>query len=80
MLERDQLSYTSVALSMRPNITDEQMQEVALAYYQTMQKRYTVCEFTPREVPDEVIQHCIRTAGSAPSASQPPALTFCGYS
>jgi len=52
MFARDQLSYTSVALSARSDITDEQMQEAALAYYQTMQKRHTVREFTPREVPD----------------------------
>ncbi|MCO4838206.1 MAG: nitroreductase family protein [Oceanospirillaceae bacterium] len=69
MFARDQLSYAGVPLSARPDITDAQMQEAAWAYYQTMKKRHTVREFIPREVPDEVIQQCIRTAGSAPSGA-----------
>jgi nitroreductase len=50
-------------------MSDEQMQSAALAYYETMRTRHTVRDFTEREVPEAVIQHCIRTAGSAPSGA-----------
>jgi len=66
MFAREKLSYAAVQLSARAELTDEQMQAAALAYYQTMQQRHTVRDFIDREVPEEIIQHCIRTAGSAP--------------
>ena len=69
MFAREKLSYAAVQLSARAELTDEQMQAAALAYYQTMQQRHTVRDFIDREVPEEIIQHCIRTAGSAPSGA-----------
>jgi len=50
-------------------MSDEQMQQTALAYYETMKQRHTVRDFIEREVPVEVIEECIRTAGSAPSGA-----------
>ena len=69
MFAREKLSYSAVQLSARAELTDEQMQAAAFAYYQTMQQRHTVRDFIDREVPEEIIQHCIRTAGSAPSGA-----------
>lgn len=69
MFSQDQLTYDTVPLTPRPEITDEQMQQRALAYYQTMQLRHTVRDFTERTIPQDVIQHCISTAGSAPSGA-----------
>jgi hypothetical protein len=50
MFEREKLSYAAVQLSARAELTDEQMQAAALAYYQTMQQRHTVRDFIDREV------------------------------
>ena len=69
MFARKQLSYEAVKLAARAEITDESMQKAALAYYQTMKTRHTVRDFIDREVPEDVIQNCIRTAGSAPSGA-----------
>jgi len=69
MFAREQLSYAAIPLLARPELSDEQMQDAALAYYQTMQQRHTVRDFIDREVPEAIIQHCIRTAGSAPSGA-----------
>ncbi|MDH5630247.1 MAG: nitroreductase family protein [Gammaproteobacteria bacterium] len=42
-------------------------------FYQLMSKRRTVREFSDKEIPNEVIQNAIKTAGSAPSgANQQP--------
>jgi nitroreductase len=69
MFSQSDLSYEAVPLSPREDMSDEQMQSAALAYYETMRTRHTVRDFTEREVPEAVIQHCIRTAGSAPSGA-----------
>lgn len=69
MFAQDQLCYEAVALTPRAQMSDEQMQHAALAYFETMKKRHTVRDFIDREVPEEVIQNCIRTAGSAPSGA-----------
>lgn len=69
MFAKSDLSYEAVPLSPREDMSDEQMQSAALAYYETMRTRHTVRDFTEREVPEAVIQHCIRTAGSAPSGA-----------
>jgi nitroreductase len=69
MFAREQLSYEAVKLPTRPKMTDEDMQKAALDYYNTMKQRHTVRDFIDREVPEEVIQNCIRTAGSAPSGA-----------
>ena len=69
MFAQSDLSYEAVPLSPREDMSDEQMQSAALAYYETMRTRHTVRDFTEREVPEEVIQNCIRTAGSAPSGA-----------
>ena len=69
MFAREQLSYESVKLTPRPKMTDESVQQAALAYYQAMKTRHTVRDFIDREVPEDVIQNCIRTAGSAPSGA-----------
>ena len=69
MFAREKLSYSAVQLSARSKLTNDQMKSAALAYYQTMQQRQTVRDFIDREVPEEIIQHCIHTAGSAPSGA-----------
>ena len=69
MFAQSDLSYEAVPLSPREDMSDEQMQNAALAYYETMRTRHTVRDFTEREVPEAVIQNCIRTAGSAPSGA-----------
>ncbi len=51
----------------------EEMQSRALEFYENMNRRRTVREFSSREVPLEVIENCIRTADTAPNgANQHP--------
>jgi iodotyrosine deiodinase len=47
----------------------EEMQERAAAFERTMARRRTVRDFSDRAVPREVIESCLRTAGSAPNGA-----------
>lgn len=47
----------------------EQMLERSQAFYQQIRKRHTVREFSDRPVPREIIDNCIRAAGTAPSGA-----------
>jgi len=51
----------------------EEMQRRAVAFREDMQRRRSVREFSTRTVPRDIIEHCVLTAGSAPSgANQQP--------
>ena len=49
--------------------SDEEMRHRALEYFEKMRTRRSVREFSTRDVPREVIENCLRTAGSAPSGA-----------
>jgi nitroreductase len=52
-----------------PVFPPEEMQERASSFFELMRKRRTVRHFSPREVPDGIIENCLRSAGSAPSGA-----------
>lgn len=45
------------------------MQKTALDFYKNMKTRHSIREFAPTEVSQDIIENCIRTAGSAPSGA-----------
>jgi len=47
----------------------EEMKARARAFYEEIRRRRTVREFSPREVPRDVIENCLRAAGTAPSGA-----------
>ncbi|WP_138431217.1 nitroreductase family protein [Fodinibius saliphilus] len=47
----------------------EEMRERARSFYEHMSRRRTVREFSERSVPQEVIENCLRTAGTAPNGA-----------
>ena len=47
----------------------EKMQKRALDFFNLMRERRTVREFSDRDVPRDIIENCIRTAGTAPSGA-----------
>jgi iodotyrosine deiodinase len=55
-----------------PNIenrSDDELVRRAQEFYEMMQRRRTFRDFSDRPVPREVIEHCIRAAGTAPSGA-----------
>lgn len=50
-------------------LTDEEMMRRAEDFYCSMRTRRSVREFSDRPVPREVIEYCLKTAGSAPNGA-----------
>lgn len=69
MLAKDKLTYQPIPLPDRQNLTDDQMAGAAAAFHDTMRRRHTIRQFSDRPVPREIIEQCIRTAGTAPSGA-----------
>lgn len=49
--------------------SDDELLRRAREFYETMQQRRTIREFSDRPVPPEVIENCLRAAGTAPSGA-----------
>lgn len=69
MFAKETLSYRAVPLPDRAEMSDDQMIAAAQAFHDTMRRRHTVRDYSPRPVPRDVIESCIRTAGTAPSGA-----------
>jgi iodotyrosine deiodinase len=69
MFSKDHIKYEAVSLPDRFDFTDDRMLEEAKAFYDRMKRRHTVRDFSDRPVAREVIEECVRTAGSAPSGA-----------
>lgn len=51
------------------NRPDDELLRRAQNFYEAMQRRRTIRDFSDRPVPREVIEYCIRAAGTAPSGA-----------
>ncbi len=69
MFSRDALSYDPIPLPHRSEMSDAEMQQAAQAFYDKMRQRHTVRDFIDRPVDRQVIEACLRTAGTAPSGA-----------
>ena len=69
MISREALVYEALPLPDRIDLGSSEMIAAAQAFHETMKKRHSVREFSDKAVPQEVIECCIATAGSAPSGA-----------
>ena len=69
MFSRDTLNYDPIPLPDRSDLTDTQMVNAASGFLDLMRRRHSVRDYCDRPVPREVIETCIRTAGTAPSGA-----------
>lgn len=58
-----------VPLPPRGEHSDDEVRARARAFAEEMQRRRTVRDFSPRPVPRDVIESCLRAAGSSPSGA-----------
>lgn len=58
-----------VALTGYQQFDNETMTRRAASFYEEVKRRRTVRDFSNRVVPREVIEHCIRAAGTAPNGA-----------
>jgi len=56
---------------------EEEMRNKAAVFYQFMNKRRSVRDFSTKDVPLEVIENIIKTASTAPSGANKQPWTFC---
>ncbi|MEZ7499902.1 nitroreductase family protein [Flavobacterium sp. Arc3] len=61
----------------KPILSDEEMLERSLSFYEAMDSRRSAREFSDRAVPREVIENIIKTASTAPSGAHKQPWTFC---
>lgn len=69
MFAKENLKYEPVTLPDRIELDDSEMLDEAAGFYRRMKKRHSVREFSERAVPRQVIEECVRTAGTAPSGA-----------
>jgi len=50
-------------------LADDQILKRARQFYEAMQRRRTIRDYSDRPVPRKVIEYCIRAAGTAPSGA-----------
>lgn len=58
-----------IPLPPRPSYSSSERMERAKAFYDHVRGRRTVRDFSPDDVPREVIEHCILAAGTAPNGA-----------
>lgn len=58
-------------------LAPDEMRRRARAFYEDIDRRRSVRHFSDDPVPDEVLDDCIRAAGSAPSGAHRQPWTFC---
>lgn len=61
--------YNFIPYSAYIEYPETEMKERSQTFYEQMKRRRTVREFSDRDVPFEVIKHCIKTAGTAPNGA-----------
>lgn len=69
MFAKQDLKFDPVALPDHVSLSDEDMRAATVEFLAHMRKRHSVREFTDQPVPQNVIENCILTAGSAPSGA-----------
>ncbi|MGK0388017.1 MAG: iodotyrosine deiodinase [Maribacter sp.] len=60
--------------------TTDKLKEKSHEFYEFMEKRRTVRDFSDKEVPKEVIKNILMSASSAPSGAHKQPWTFCAIS
>ena len=69
MFAKSKLKFNALPLPDRTSMSDQEMQKAALKFYEQMKTRHSIRDFSDKSVPKDIIENCIRTAGSAPSGA-----------
>jgi iodotyrosine deiodinase len=72
-----ELDYQPIPLPDHEEYPPDRMQRQADAFYGVMRRRHTVRDFSPRPVPRQLIETCLRAAATAPSGANLQPWHFC---
>ncbi len=70
------MPYSFIPYSV-PEISPDEMIEKSKSFFEWINKRRTVRDFSDRRVPEEVLENCILAASTAPSGAHKQPWTFC---
>lgn len=60
-----------------PSYSDEETLKRSAEFYEFMNKRRSVRDYSDKDIPREVIENIVKTAGTAPSGAHKQPWTFC---
>ncbi len=63
------MRYVPIPLPDRMDYSDQDMRTRAAAFYDEIRRRHSVRDFSDRPVPRDIIETCIKAAGTAPSGA-----------
>ncbi len=69
MFTKNHIEYEAIDLPDRMDYSPEKNLQEAQEFYARMKRRHTVRDFSPKDVAREVIEACVRAAGTAPSGA-----------
>lgn len=69
MFAKEKMSYKALPIPDRMDYTDDEALIRVQDFREFLGKRHSIRDFSDRPVPREIIEHCIMTAGSAPSGA-----------
>lgn len=69
--------YDPIPLPDRRCFSEEEMKSRSRAFYEEIKMRHTTREFSDQPVPQEVIENCLKAAGTAPSGANHQPWHFC---
>lgn len=69
MFSKDNLPHEALPLPDRASMSDAEGVAAARAFFEAMRTRHTIRDFSPRPVPQEIIEQAVATAGRAPSGA-----------
>jgi nitroreductase len=61
--------YNPIPLTDRQDLSEEESRQRAQQYYDLIKRRHTVRDFSDKPVPRDIIETCLRAAGTAPSGA-----------
>jgi len=74
------MKFKTIALAARPKVTTTATTDLARKFYEAMNARRTVRDFSPTIIPKATIEWAIRAAGTAPSGANKQPWTFVAIS
>jgi len=69
LFAKEHIEYQAMDLPDRMDMSDAEMLAEAKAFYDKIKRCHTVPDYSDRSVPRDVIEECIRAAGTAPSGA-----------
>lgn len=69
MIDKSALTYEAIPMPDRRDVSNDDMKARATSFFEDVRQRHTIRQFSDRPIDREVIETCVRAAGTAPSGA-----------